>query len=147
MNQFKFNWKWGVGIGSVFLLLLALDSWGTAKLYSARTANQGGLPSDEGAPATREAVIAAYRRGGWGTLSTDQQLWARRLYVNDLGGLLEHVNRRRISYESRGLQKHVIETTVASQLLRDAITLARDPTQDPTTTQPLIDEVNAALKR
>jgi hypothetical protein len=85
------------------------------------------------------------RAGGFAGLSKRQQEWVRKKYLHDLEGLRTHVDRRRQSYAARGLTTHVQETEAALALLEQAIAQAQ--TGDPTTTQPLIDEVNQALRR
>jgi hypothetical protein len=141
MEQKTINWILMVGLAVVAIGLIG------ATFREKVTGTITGV-KEGSAGCSREEVTEAYQRAGWGALSQAQQRWTRELYIRDLRGLVDQLGRRRLSYAARGLQKHVVETEVALQLLQDCLRQVSQPGCDVVATaQPLINDVVAALAR
>ena len=157
--QNKLTWALGIGFG-LLALYVASGHLTLSKPVRGSGAEDGPRPEtpaprefrDYGRTSdneiTREKIVEQIQSGKtFFDLSPKEQAWTRRLYLSDLKALRSHVKRRRITYISQGREALVKQTENAISLLDDAIRDVQNPSQSPLATQPLIDEVIAALQR
>jgi hypothetical protein len=88
------------------------------------------------------------QKGGWNQLSPREQAWGRAQYLHSLRGLIRICEYRRSSAIALHQGKSVSELNNAMSLLREALArIENDPGADPTLEQPLINDVNIALRK
>jgi hypothetical protein len=101
--------------------------------------------SNEQIPFDLDYVVT---KGGWQALSSREKAWGRAQYLHSLRGLIRICEYRRSTAIALHQGKAVSELNNAMSLLREALArIEHDPAADPTLEQPLINDVNVALRK